>query len=141
MEPKHNNDYLPPVELPPMQEVPAQAVGPEQSPAGPEIRGTQSAHAAGSDGTNYGTPQGAVSGMPSDGVGISGQPQTSVTPVHTAGLIADDADLIEKEWVLKAKAIVAHTRKDPHLQNLEMTNIKADYLKKRYNKDLKTSGS
>jgi len=53
--------------------------------------------------------------------------------------IADDADLIEKEWVDKAKEIVARTREDPHQQNKEMSRVKADYLKKRYNKDLKTS--
>ena len=141
MEPNHNNDYLPPVELPPMQEVPDQTIGSEHLPAGPEIRGTQSAHAAGSDGVNYGTPQGSLGGTPFNGAISSAQPTAGASPAHTAGLIADDTDLIEKEWVLKAKAIVAHTRSDPHRQNIEMTNIKADYLKKRYNKDFKNSGS
>jgi len=51
--------------------------------------------------------------------------------------IADDTDLIEKEWVQKAKEIVAQTAHDPHLQNKEMNKVKVDYLKKRYNKDLK----
>lgn len=51
--------------------------------------------------------------------------------------IADDNDLIEKEWVLKAKEIVAQTAHDPHLQNKAMSKFKADYLKKRYNKDIK----
>lgn len=54
-----------------------------------------------------------------------------------APLAADDSDLIEKEWVSKAKQIVAATRDDPHLQNREMSRFKADYLKKRYNKDIK----
>jgi hypothetical protein len=53
--------------------------------------------------------------------------------------IADDTDLIEKEWVLKAKEIVARTAHDPHLQNKEMNRFKADYLKKRYNKEVKLS--
>jgi hypothetical protein len=52
-------------------------------------------------------------------------------------LIADDADLIEKEWVSKAKAIVEQTKHDPYQQNQAMTKVKAEYLKKRYNKDLK----
>jgi len=60
-------------------------------------------------------------------------PSGSVMPA-----IADDADLIEKEWVDKAKEIVAQTSHDPYLQNQEMNKVKADYLKKRYNKDLKT---
>jgi len=67
------------------------------------------------------------------------QPQSMNDPSTTQHLMADDADLIEKEWVSKAKAIVAGTKDDPHLQNQEMTKVKADYLKKRYNKDLKVS--
>lgn len=53
--------------------------------------------------------------------------------------VADDIDLIEKEWVDKAKAIVLQTRNDPHNQNKEMNRFKADYMKKRYNKDIKLS--
>lgn len=53
--------------------------------------------------------------------------------------IAEDTDLIEKEWVERAKRIVEHTRHDPHLQTQEMSNMKADYIKKRYNKDIKLS--
>lgn len=56
-------------------------------------------------------------------------------------LSADDNDLIEKEWVVKAKQIVAATREDPHLQNRELSKIKADYLKKRYGKDIKVDES
>lgn len=52
-------------------------------------------------------------------------------------VIADDADLIEKEWVIKAKEIVERTRQDPYTQNKEVEQIKADYMKKRYNKDIK----
>lgn len=50
--------------------------------------------------------------------------------------IADDIDLIEREWVHKAKEIVEHTRGDPYKRTKEMNKVKADYLKKRYNKDL-----
>jgi hypothetical protein len=52
-------------------------------------------------------------------------------------VIADDADLIEKEWVLKAKEIVARTKHDPYQQNKEVERVKADYMKKRYNKEIK----
>ena len=58
----------------------------------------------------------------------------------TSGLtpaVADDNDLIEKEWVNKAKQIVANTRDDPYQQSKELTVFKADYMKKRYNKTLK----
>lgn len=51
--------------------------------------------------------------------------------------IAEDSDLIEREWVEKAKALVEQTKDDPYLQNKELTRFKADYIKKRYNKDVK----
>lgn len=54
--------------------------------------------------------------------------------------VADDGDLIEKEWVTKAKQIISQTREDPYRQNQQMTGLKADYLQKRYQKTLKTSG-
>lgn len=53
--------------------------------------------------------------------------------------IADDTDLIEKEWVDKAKEIVEQTAHDPYLQNQEINKVKVEYLKKRYNKDIKLS--
>lgn len=51
--------------------------------------------------------------------------------------IADDSDLIEREWVDKAKAIVEHTKDDPHMQNKEINKMKADYIQKRYNRQIK----
>ena len=63
-----------------------------------------------------------------------GQPQPVGAVNPTA---ASDTDLIEKEWVEKAKAIVEQTRSDPHLQNKEISKFKADYMKKRYNKTIK----
>ena len=76
------------------------------------------------------------------------QPSLQQSTVHTMQnsqgvaastnpVIANDNDLIEKEWVTKAKQIVAATREDPHEQNKEISRFKADYLKKRYNKDIK----
>jgi hypothetical protein len=52
---------------------------------------------------------------------------------------AEDTDLIEKEWVDRAKQIVEHTREDPYEQQRALSQMKADYLKKRYNKDIKIS--
>lgn len=65
----------------------------------------------------------------------------SATASSTSSMpaIADDNDLIEKEWVIKAKEIVEKTRTDPHEQNKEMNKVRADYLKKRYNKELRLS--
>lgn len=65
------------------------------------------------------------------------QPMPATTAQGTNPVIADDADLIEKEWVMKAKEIVERTKQDPYVQNKEVEQMKADYMKKRYNKDIK----
>lgn len=66
-------------------------------------------------------------------------PVPAQNPPHVTPVLADDTDLIEKAWVDKAKTIVAQTRHDPHEQKKQISVLKADYMKKRYNKDLKTS--
>ncbi len=65
------------------------------------------------------------------------QPSLPAADNTAMPVIADDADLIEKEWVVRAKEIVARTRHDPYQQNKEVELMKADYMKKRYNKDIK----
>ena len=47
---------------------------------------------------------------------------------------AADEDLIEKEWVDKAKEIVARTQGDPHAKSNELTGLKKEYIQKRYGK-------
>lgn len=65
---------------------------------------------------------------------------SAVTPTtQAAALQIDDDDLIEKEWVNKAKQIVERTRDDPYKQSEEMTVFRADYMKKRYDKTIKVS--
>lgn len=67
------------------------------------------------------------------------QQAQQVTSDNSSGTpqIADDADLIEKEWVLKAKEIVERTKHDPFQQNKGVEHLKADYMQKRYNKEIK----
>lgn len=72
--------------------------------------------------------------------------QTPVTPVQPVAvnaapasdspLIADDADLIEKEWVDKAKSIINNTKDDPAKRDAQVSQLQKDYLKKRYGKEL-----
>lgn len=57
----------------------------------------------------------------------------TLTPAEAA-----DTDVIEKEWVTRAKQIVADTQADPFRQAMEINRLKADYMKKRYNKDIKS---
>lgn len=67
------------------------------------------------------------------------QPQSQPDPLLSTPAVAEDDDLIEKEWVKKAKNIIDKTKDDPFTQSNEMSLFKADYIKKRYNKTIKTS--
>lgn len=57
----------------------------------------------------------------------------------TGPTLASDDDLIEKEWVDKAKKIIAETQNDPYRREKEVTKLQIDYLRKRYGKELGTS--
>lgn len=70
------------------------------------------------------------------GAGVGSASVGSATN-FTMPATADDLDLIEKEWVKKAKHIVAATMGDPYTQNKQINEMKVDYIKKRYNKDIK----
>lgn len=61
-----------------------------------------------------------------------------VSSPKTSNLPAVDKDLIEKQWVQKAKEIVAETKDDPYKQKTEMSRAKADYIQKRFKKTVKT---
>ncbi len=65
-------------------------------------------------------------------------PSVSATPQPLAP-VADEAsdDDLDEEWVRKAKAIVEKTRDDPFLASQELSKMKADYLRTRYNKQIK----
>lgn len=84
-------------------------------------------------------PPGAAIATPSTSAALQVGGLGLATSVASGGMpaVADDIDLIEKEWVEKAKEIVSKTRTDPFAQNQEMNKVKAEYLKKRYNKDVK----
>lgn len=68
------------------------------------------------------------------------QPSTNGAGASTATddlpLVANDDDLIEKEWVDKAKKIIVETKDDPHRREQEVGKLQADYLRKRYGKEL-----
>jgi len=56
------------------------------------------------------------------------------TPSSTSPLVAADEDLIEKEWVDKAKEIIQQTKDDPHARTLKVNELQRAYLEKRYNR-------
>jgi len=69
-----------------------------------------------------------VSSTPSD--------DTVTSATDDMPLIANDDDLIEKEWVDKAKKIIVQTKDDPYRREQEVSKLQADYLRKRYGREL-----
>ena len=79
---------------------------------------------------------------------IANTPLQVVSAVHVPGedmvavnlnlpSMADDSDLIEKEWVNKVKEIIRAYKDDPYQQSRLLSLAKADYMQKRYNKMIK----
>jgi len=56
--------------------------------------------------------------------------------VDDSPIVANDDDLIEKEWVDKAKKIISQTKDDPFRREYEVGKLQADYLRKRYGKEI-----
>ena len=54
--------------------------------------------------------------------------------------IADDVDVIEKEWVDKAKKILAQTRDDPFTREREISKLQIEYIRRRYGREIGDSG-
>ncbi|OGL22704.1 hypothetical protein A2707_05365 [Candidatus Saccharibacteria bacterium RIFCSPHIGHO2_01_FULL_45_15] len=67
------------------------------------------------------------------------QPAQTVVVDDGNPVLAGDDDLIEKEWVDKAKKIITETRDDPYAREREVNKLQADYLQKRYGKELGSS--
>jgi hypothetical protein len=65
---------------------------------------------------------------------------TSVNDSSSANpLVAAHEDVIEKEWVDKAKKIIIETKDDPHKRTERVNDLQKDYLQKRYGKVLGAS--
>ncbi len=69
---------------------------------------------------------------------LQGTPSASDDTTATP-LVAADEDLIEKEWVDKAKKVILETKDDPYRREQEVKKIQLDYVKKRYGRDIGVS--
>ncbi len=76
-------------------------------------------------------PAPVVSSPPTDDA-IATLPQVQDDTPATA----NDNELIEKEWVDKAKKVIAETKDDPYRREQEVSRLQADYLLKRYGRKL-----
>jgi hypothetical protein len=65
------------------------------------------------------------------------QPDPSEPPPITGPAIADDVDVIEREWVDKTKQVIEATKADPHAEEDAIEDLQVDYLKKRYGQSVK----
>jgi hypothetical protein len=74
--------------------------------------------------------------LPTPVIGSTTDNTNDDTNISNNPAVANDDDLIEKEWVDKAKKIVAETRDDPHQQDEKVNKLQADYLKKRFGREL-----
>ncbi len=82
--------------------------------------------------------------QPVAAVAIADVPQQPVlTAAPTTPLVSDapseaaDIDVIEKEWIIKIKHVISGTKQDPYKQVVEINKLRVDYMKKRYDKDIK----
>lgn len=66
---------------------------------------------------------------------VPGMPVAPMQDVSAAQ--GDDESAVDQEWITKAKEMVERTHSDPYLQSNELSKIKAQYIKVRYNKDIK----
>lgn len=132
-----NGNKTPNLNLPPP--IPQGVETLPQLPEADTQQGIETAPAAPSKETGPTLPRSTTSSA-ADPITAAAAGTLATAPVASdAPAIADDNDLIEKEWVLKAKQIVERTKDDPYNQNKELNVFKADYMKKRYNKSIKLS--
>ena len=61
----------------------------------------------------------------------------ATTVTDDTPLAASDDEVMEQEWVQKAKRIVSQTKGDPFTQEKEVGKLQAEYIKKRYGKEIK----
>lgn len=69
---------------------------------------------------------------PHSGDGILGQSVAS----DDAPLVAADEDIIEKEWVDKAKQIISETKDDPYIREQRIKKLQVEYIRKRYGREI-----
>ncbi len=72
-------------------------------------------------------------------VPVTPVPATSDVTSTANPVVAADQDVIEKEWVDKAKKIITETKDDPHARTAKVNDLQKDYLQKRYGKVLGAS--
>lgn len=63
--------------------------------------------------------------------------QITTTSASHSVASSDDDSKLPKEWILKAKKIINSTRGNPREQSIAINQLKADYLRQRFDIELK----
>lgn len=71
---------------------------------------------------------------------VPSTPSVPSMPAQLTPGVAADNDLIENEWVDIAKRIITENKDDPYNLSNAITLLRADYMKKRYGKDINVVG-
>lgn len=137
MQPENSPGVVPNAEQLPMPPV----NGPESVPTLPPIDGgiersagrVEQAAEAGARVSDAASAAATVAAQPViPQIPVQPTPPPSVS--SNTPLVAADEDLIEKEWVDKAKEIIEQTKDDPHTRTQKVNELQRDYLQKRYGK-------
>lgn len=80
----------------------------------------------------------AMPALPTPVLSANDPAQSSVT--DDTPIVANDDDLIEKEWVDKAKKILAETKDDPYRREREVSKLQIEYIRRRYGREIGDSG-
>lgn len=81
-------------------------------------------------------PPAQTASLPAPVVAVQSDDDAASTVSDDMPIIAADEDLIEKEWVDRAKKIIAETKDDPYKREQEVKRLQVDYVKKRYGKSI-----
>ncbi len=87
-------------------------------------------------------PPPPVPPMPTQPVPPVPQQSTSVTLADDAAvnpMAANDDDVIEKEWVDRAKQVILQTKDNPFAREKAIGELQRDYLMKRYGRQIGSS--
>ena len=89
---------------------------------------SQSIQASSNAASSYALPSNAITVITDD---------STVPQAGQSSFTGKDEDRIDKVWVEKAKSIIVRTKEDPFEQKNQLSKVKADYIKTRFNKTIK----
>jgi len=127
--PKLGSEQAPEKYGPNVEHVPQQSV-PERG-----IETVQERHEQVSENAAIAADSGMPSILPAPVIVDENTTRSSSVTVDGPAIAADE-DLIEKEWVERAKKVIADTQNDPHGREQAVNQLQKDYRTKRYGGEL-----